>query len=547
MAHLPTFKIFCSIILLVLIGSLSVAEEGKELERLLSSDVAIVATLNQAGKTLEEFRDSGLCKMLADIQKEEHPDKPPLAGEFDKLMAHPFVQVLKDKVVLGLVAPAQPGIPPDFMMLAQGDASVGSQLDKILQGEEAQQKLYRLPEQEYQGQKIVVTLHSEKNKISRRFLLVASGVVIASNSLERVKDCYDRLVGQKQDGWKQPLLYQKLDAQALCKVCVDMGNINLDLHKAPKNPLENYPEPAEFFDKARQAVRNTRYLFGSLVIETEKGVHVKIIRERKAESPRLLPNLSWLGQPSDIVNPRTIAFVSVPFPYSLFWYAAKYDGLHKNPRKVRETESRLNELFGWLSFQDEVLPKIGPQTSLLLRLPSKLEGSPVLPYANAIVKVDPGIDFAGAIGKIFHILQQNPQIARHVRLERAADKPWLNRLHLSGTPVDKLLTPAYGILRDWLVIGSDARSMEELAPLLSTPVDTRQQHLYGYVNFQALANLVQMNIPFFKQEAAKKGKPFSEKNVEVFLKLLRAFQDTTVVMESQDDLEVLQVWLHAAR
>lgn len=530
--------IFWSFIpLLVLAQGTAIAEEDLQLEKLLPPEVAIIASCNQLGSHFEDFCDSQLCEIIAAFHHIDKPEAPPLKDELSKVFDHPFYHLVKTKVVLGFIPPKQPNTPPIFMALGSGDASLAEHIQKLFTEEENQQKLYRVGTEEYRGVKIEAILQVDKGRMEKRFAAVTGGLFAVSNSLDHLKGCLDRLHGE---GQAVPSRYLALPPTALVKIYVDVQKLGIDLSQ--RGPMEKrYPALKEFADKIRSAIAETQSI--SAYVTCDQGLFARIARERKAGTEALLPVMSL---PQDLVDKRTVAFFAAPVPYALLWHAAKAKAMHKDPKGWRKLEAALNNLFEWESFEEDILPQIGPETAILINIPATTEGPPVFPHASLLVKIAPELDLMKPVKGLWEWALKNQEFARHFQPapQDVEGGGVIVRGNLKNTPLDKLVDPAHAVIPGCFILGSHGAELPKLISVLRTSKTPYQTSLYGFISFPALVHLLQVNHSFIQKQAENKGKPFAAKKLELFHSLLNLFQRVTVEWTREgEDTEMLDISL----
>jgi hypothetical protein len=280
----------------------------------------------------------------------------------------------------------------------------------------------------------------------------------------------------------------------------------------------------------------------------DKGLAVRLVRERKPDSPRLLPESCDLSFPANLIDDKTIVFIGAPIPYELFWHGAKHKSLQKDRRKLREVESRLDELFDWLSFEKDVTPNIGPQTALWLQMPSKPIGELYLPYVNAILKLSPSIEFEKSVEKVWKFAMQNSEVSRNVKktVHNLEDIRAYQIIFQQG-PLSHLVSPTYTFTPQGLFVSSQPEGVKSMIAALKSAQEIRTANLFVYLNFPRLAAVLRSNLPFFEKEAKKKGEPFEAEKARLILEFLAYFQQAVVVLRSGENREYLEATVEIAK
>jgi hypothetical protein len=523
--------------------------EDKTLENFLPGDATIVATLNDVEGVVNVFRNSKLFEILATIHRHEHPNKPALPEEFAKLMQHPFFHIIKTKLALSVNAPKtaseqtkETQEQPVFVLFGSGTSDVTTQLENFLQQEEKAQKLYRLPDQEYGGHKVIVSIHPDKGKVQQHYTLLTDGLFIISNRLESLHESYDRLLGKRSDGWQTPEVYKALGQKCVAKICVNISQLPVDLSK--QNPLEQkFPEMKAFFDEIRSTIAGSQRIVAGLSLEN--GVRVQVVRERNSDAPKIFSDAAAVSFAQSAIDANTIAFAATPLPYQVFWYGFKADVMHKDKRKLREIEARLNELFDWVSFEKDVVTVIGPKTALWLQMPQKRHKEVVVPNVHLLLNLSPGVDFNMAIEKLWKLAsQQKSDLQRYVKRNTTnVDGVQVHQLQFKNHPIEHLLSPTYAFTPNWLLLSSQPEGLKSMHAVLKDSQSPKVASLYCYVNFSKVAELIEANIPFFKKEAQKKGEKFEEPKMKTLLEILSYLQTFTMELREEGNLEIMEASL----
>lgn len=529
--------------------------EAKTLENFMPADAAAVATLSDLEGAVTAFRGSRLFDILATIHRHEHPDKPALTEAFGKLIEHPFFHIVKTKLVIAVnmppAAPAEKENPqeppmPVFILMGSGDNKVTAHLQNFLQQEEKAQKLFRLPDLEYESHKILVSLHPDKGRIQQHYTLLTEGLFIISNRLESVKESYDRLLGKRNDGWQQPEVYKALGHRCLAKLSVQVDKLPLDLSK--ENPLERrFPEMKSFFDEIRSTITGSKRL--NIGLSLDNGMRLQVVRERASDAPKMFSDLASLSFSQSAIDGSTIAFVAMPLPYQVFWYGFKADIMRKDARKSREIEARLNELFDWLSFEKDVVPAIGPKTALWLQMPQKRSKEVVVPNLYFMLRLSSGIDFDAACEKLWKVVgQQKNDLQRYVkRTTTNVEGVPVHQIQFKNHPIEHLLSPGYAFTPNWLVVSSQVEGLKTMQAVLKDSQSPKVASLYCYLNFAKLSELLVVNTPFFQKQAEKKGEKFEEQKMKTLLDILANLQTFTVEMREEGVLEIMEARLTIAK
>jgi hypothetical protein len=328
---------------------------------------------------------------------------------------------------------------------------------------------------------------------------------------------------------------------ALLKLYADLEKLPLELDKV--GPLEKrVPKLKGVFDRLRDSIRNTSKLTGCVFEDC--GLTLRVYRHRKAGSAPLLPPVSLpMGA---IVTSETMAFLSLPLPYESLWHASKAKGMDENPKGWRKLESWLNQLFDYASFEEEILPQIGPQTSLVLNMPSDSAKAPVrLPRATLLLRVGERLDLTQPIKEMWQLAIKNEKVRRHFRPEpMKSESGTVVRMNLQEHPLAKVLQPGHATTPGWFLVGSHCADLPGFVSRLAGSACSVSAPLNAYVRFPAVAHLLRINADFLQKEAEKKGREFSQDKFELGCSLLEMFEDLALSLSQENGLEVFELSLH---
>ena len=505
------------------------------IEKYLPSDVAAFASINNFGGHYESFINSAFFKLAAEIHRQEKPKEESLEKKFQKAHEHPLFAIFNRKLVIGVIPPESKGKKPIFIILAQGNANASANFQSFIKEESQKDKVHIIGTETYRGISIITTIHPEKGKLEKRYTIAHENMLAHSNSQEKIRECYERMAGGAADFSLSPLYTE--DKQSICKVWVNVEKLKIDLSK--KHPRENkIPTLAKHLKKLRQAVAQTQSLY--LSIKTGEKLELEITRTHKP-GVSILPDFSMAEA---FVSPHTLIFLNTNVPYDLVWHAVKHEAQHKHPRKWRKFEAKLDELFDWLSFENDVLPQIGPRTALLINADQKNPVKTLYPPTVALlVELKDKVDIVTPLNKFLRFVSKETKISKHLKFERNVkqDIP-IQTVKLQGTPLDNLLKPAYASVGGIFAVATHPDLILQTLKSIKQG-ETSTSSLYGYVNFQTLAAFIQLNIPFIKSEALKKHKPFQPKKVQFLLKILRHFQTLSIKGHTRPDADILTIVL----
>ena len=502
------------------------------LEKALGKDVGIVVSVNHVENFFSELEKTVLFEVFSEIHRMKHNRS--FRGDLAKFAQHPLYKLIKEKIVVGFVPPKDKGKQAKYIIIGKGENTT-SLIQMIYQEEEKKGKLYKLPEQKYQGHKILCALHPKNGKLEKRYVLLTPSLYFVSNELTRIKNAYDRWIGIRKDSILLPQIYKQAAPKALINIHINVQKFHIDFSK--KNPLEKrFPAMAKFFHHIRQAVQNTESLNAHVIIE--KGLFLRIFRKRKKGTTCMLPEMEL---PKALLTNRTVLFTALPIPYSLLWYGIKSDQLRKNPRGWRKMESKLTEFFDYADIEDEIIPQIGPHTALLLELPQSPQRqiSGLIPEVTLAIVLGPKVRLIKALDKLWNLASRNPKVSKHIKREvHHINSQKIVHFYPTGTPIDNIIRLNYSLHKNLFFISTHMRALKRVSNIKSSPI--KKFSLYTYINFQNLVQLLQANHAIFKKHAAKKGRPFSQKKWNTGIKVFRSLENLTLFWEDQDGVEALE-------
>lgn len=516
--------------LILILSVASLGAEEKNLEQYLPSDIAILASFNNFEASFDALLSSQTFQVVNSMIKEKKPDFS-LNKLVAKIKSHPLFRLVKNKVVLGIIPPSEKNKKAIFIIMAKGN-NIYKQLMAVNKENLKKGKLYIINQSKYKNADYIVSLEPQKGKLEKRYTLVTSDFCVISSSEKYTKECFERRLTD-QLGLSLPISYKNLPHNALVKVCIDVKKFNINLDKNAKK-IPGVLQP--YFKKFKDFIKGTESL--SLALSMKDVINLKVIR---SGSPLAVSKTVPLS-PS-LIDRDTMAFISVPIPYLFLWDAFRTKMLKQNPRKMRKMESKLSELFDWVSFRDDVLAKIGPNTGLILQKPGVLTGKPIyIPHLAFITTTE--FNFLNAFDKIWKFVSKNRKVRRH--LQRGVvnyQGAGITKFNFSETPLDKLVSPSYAIFKNYFILGSHFVTVQKLITYFQNGKEKPNSKLYLYLNFQAISKFLEANIPFMRKDAEKKGKPFKEKELRKILQIIETFQYFEVSGKRLEGKDILEVTL----
>ncbi len=510
------------------------------LEECLPKEVAIVFHVENLKNHAGLLLDTSLVQTLAEIHAEEKPQETSLFIKLQEFLKNPLWSIIGKELVVGIIPPIEKGLRPTFIIVARGGDNLAQDIETIWEKEKEKSKLYVVKEEESNAGKRVTSLHPEKGRLEERYTLLGEGILIHSNSSEQLEQSLNRYTGEKDRGeLSLPSLYYEKTyekTKAIGKLWIDVPKLNIKLDK--KHPLqEKIPFLAHTLKQLRQRVQETQGIF--VCLENKNGLELSLRRFFPSEGQSLLPQVS-LGENAPSIDRLLVLNQKIPYP--LLWKIVETRAKKKNPREWRKVKSRLNEFFNWQSFEEDILPKLG-QSAIFVNKGKPTSGdTPSLPQVLFLMETKEELNLGDAMERFLELLAKKGRFSRQIyQEEQDVLGTTLHSFQLKRGPLSHLIKPCYGQFKQIFALASDSKILKETIENWKTGQKTSS--LYLYADFSNIREFIEMNIPFLKKEAQRKGKPFKEGKLQNLLKILAHFQDLSLKGEKQSGMDLIRLKL----